>query len=186
MTRTELRTPRLLLRAWREEDLEAFAAMNADPVVMEHFPAVLDRAGSDAVVDRFSLHLAGHGFAMWAAEVLESERGPAPFVGFVGLQVPRWEPPFEHTDPCVEVGWRLARDWWGLGLASEGARESLRFAFDDLGLTEVVSFTVPANLPSRRVMEKIGMMFNPADDFDHPLLPERHPLRRHVLYRIYR
>lgn len=172
----ELRTERLLLRAWRPTDRDPYAALNADPVVMEHFPAPLTRAESDAHVDRILAAFEEHGWGLWAAEV----PGEADFIGFIGLAIPRFEAPFT---PCVEVGWRLAQSAWGRGYAPEGATEALRFAFDDLGLDEVLSFTSVGNTKSRRVMEKIGLTHDPADDFDHPNLPPGHRLRRHVLYR---
>lgn len=171
-----IRTPRLLLREWRDEDLPAFAAMNADPVVMEFFPGPLDRGMSDAFAARIREHFDRHGFGLWALEAV----GVAEFLGFVGLSVPRFEARFT---PCVEVGWRLARAYWGRGYATEAAGACLDFGFDRLGLAEVVSFTVPANVRSRAVMERLGMTHSPADDFDHPSLPDGHPLRRHVLYR---
>ena len=118
-----------------------------------------------------------NGFGLWAVEV----RNVTPFIGYIGLSVPRFDAYFM---PCVEVGWRLSADQWGRGYATEGARAALAFAFDVVGLREVVSFTVPANLRSRRVMEKIGMKRDPAEDFDHPWLPEGHPLQRHLLYRV--
>jgi RimJ/RimL family protein N-acetyltransferase len=172
-------TFRLLLRPWRDEDLPAFAAMNADPRVMEFFPRPLDRAESDARAARIRDHFARHGFGLWAVEV----PGVADFIGFVGLSVPDFEMPFM---PCVEVGWRLAHEHWGQGYATEAARAALDFGFRRLALDEIVSFTVPANRRSRGVMERIGMTRTPADDFDHPALPEGHPLRRHVLYRAIR
>ncbi|GIU88749.1 MAG: N-acetyltransferase [Acidimicrobiia bacterium] len=175
----ELRTGRLRLRAWRPADREPFAALNADPEVMRHFPAPLTRAESDAAADAIAAGLARLGWGLWAVEV-EGEGG-APFVGFVGLSVPAFAAPFT---PCVEVGWRLAREHWGKGYATEGATAAVGFAFGVLGLDEVVSFTVPANRRSRAVMERLGMTHDPADDFDHPRLPEGHPLRRHVLYRL--
>ena len=171
-----LETPRLRLRHWRDEDLAPFAALNADPVVMEFFPKPLDRAESDAAVARIRDHFARHDFGLWAVEV----PGVAEFIGFVGLCVPRFE---AHFTPCVGIGWRLARDHWGYGYASEAARAALSFGFRDRSLEEIVSFTVPANQRSRAVMERIGMTRSPDDDFDHPALPEGHPLRRHVLYR---
>ena len=174
-----LATPRLRLRPWRDGDLPAFAAMNADPVVMRHFPGTLDRAGSDALVGRIGEHFARHGFGLWAVEA----PGVAAFVGFVGLAVPGFQ---AHFTPCAEVGWRLARGHWGRGYATEAARAALAFGFERAGLDEIVSFTVPANLGSRRVMERLGMRRSPADDFDHPALPEGSPLRRHVLYRLSR
>lgn len=175
----ELHTLRLVLRRWREADREPFAGLNADPRVMRFFPAVLSRRQSDDLFARIEQHFATHGFGPWAVEV----RGVAPFVGFVGLSVPAFG---AHFTPCIEVGWRLDARHWGRGYASEGARAALRFAFDVLALDEVVSFTVPDNAASRAVMTRIGMGHDPADDFDHPALPEGHPLRRHVLYRIAR
>jgi RimJ/RimL family protein N-acetyltransferase len=175
----EIRTERLLLRRWRESDLEPFAEMNADPIVMEYFPTSLTRLASDALVARFRDQFDRLGYSLWAVEVL----GKAPFIGYVGLSVPRF---VAHFTPCVEVGWRLAHAHWGRGYATESARAVLDFAFDVVGLHEIVSFTVPANERSRAVMERLGMVRDPADDFDHPLLPESHPLRRHVLYRLTR
>jgi RimJ/RimL family protein N-acetyltransferase len=172
-----IETKRLLLRGWRDADREPFARMNADPRVMEYQPALLTRPESDALVDRIEAHFAEHGFGLWAAEL----QATGEFVGYVGLAVPRFE---AHFTPCVEIGWRLAAEYWGQGLATEGARAALRDGFDELGLNEIVSFTVPENVRSRRVMEKLGMTHDPADDFEHPLLPEGHPLRRHVLYRM--
>lgn len=122
-------------------------------------------------------HFQEHGFGLWAVEI----PGVATFAGFVGLSVPRFE---AHFTPCVEIGWRLAAPYWGRGYATEGARAALEFGFDHLHLDQIVSFTVPDNVRSRRVMEKIGMTHDPADDFDHPNLPEGHRLRRHVLYGI--
>jgi RimJ/RimL family protein N-acetyltransferase len=175
----ELRTERLCLRRWRPADRAPFAAMNADPKVMEYFPGLLSREASDERVDRIEAHFSEHGFGLWAVEIA----GVMPFAGFIGLGVVRFEAPFT---PCVEVGWRLAADCWGSGFATEGARAALAFGFENLRLAEIVSFTVPANLRSRRVMEKLGMTHHPGEDFDHPVLPEGHPLRRHVLYRIRR
>jgi RimJ/RimL family protein N-acetyltransferase len=138
---------------------------------------VLSRQESDALVDRIERQWVQRGFTFYAAEL----RQGGDFTGFIGISVPLFE---AHFTPCVEIGWRLAKAYWGRGLATEGAREVLRYAFSELGLTEIVAFTVPANRPSRRVMEKIGMTHDPADDFDHPRLPRGHPLRRHVLYRV--
>jgi RimJ/RimL family protein N-acetyltransferase len=146
---------------------------------MAHFPGSLTREESDAMAGRIEAHLAGRGFALWALEV----PGDVPFAGFVGLMVPTFE---AHFTPCVEIGWRLAREHWGKGYAVEAAGVALRAAFGPLELREIVSFTVPANDRSRRVMERLGMRHSSADDFDHPLLPEEHRLRRHVLYRITR
>ena len=172
-----LETERLLLREWREDDFEPFARMCADPRVMEFFPATLTREETAAAMERGRAHFAKHGFGWWAAELKET----GAFIGFIGLAVPYFE---AHFTPCVEVGWRLAAEYWRRGLATEGARASLRYGFEVLGLAEIVSFTSVANVRSRRVMEKIGMTHDPADDFDHPRIAEGHPLRRHVLYRL--
>jgi RimJ/RimL family protein N-acetyltransferase len=174
---TELRTPRLVLRQWREADLDAFAALNADPEVMRYFPAALTREESDAFAARARTHIAERGWGSWAVELI----GGAPFIGFVGLSEPRFEAAFT---PAVEVGWRLARDHWGKGYATEAARAAVTFGFADLGLEEIVSFAPTNNLRSRRVMERIGMTHDAADDFDHPFLSRDDPLRRHVLYRL--
>jgi RimJ/RimL family protein N-acetyltransferase len=175
----ELRTDRLILRRWGFADRAPFAEMNADPRVMEHFPTPLSRQESDALATRIEAHFDEHDFGMWAVEIA----GIEPFAGFIGLAIPRFE---AHFTPCIEVGWRLAPEYWGQGLATEGAHAALAFGFEMLGLEEIVSFTVPGNLRSRRVMEKLGMTYQPSNDFDHPLLPEGHPLRRHVLYRVHR
>ena len=172
-------TERLVLREWRDEDRAPFAALNADARVVEFLSKPLDRAESDAFVDRIIGHWADDGHGLWAVEVRDDGR----FIGFVGLAAPNFEAAFT---PCVEVGWRLSPEAWGHGYATEAAREALRFGFEDLDLMEIVSFTVPANARSRAVMERIGLTRDPADDFDHPNLPEGHPLRRHVLYRLRR
>lgn len=172
-----LETARLRLRRWRDDDLDAFAALNADPEVMEHFPSPLDRAESDALAARADRRFTDQGFGLWAVEVVETER----FVGFTGLSQPGWDAPFT---PAVEVGWRLARDAWGRGYATEGARAALADGFARLPVDEIVSFTTVANWRSRRVMETLGMRRRPEDDFDHPNLPTGHSMRRHVLYRL--
>ena len=172
----ELRTDRLLLRRWREADCAPFAAINADPVVSEFLPAALTRQESDALVSRIEADFERHGFGLWALEVC----GVAPLAGFVGLSRPRFT---AHFTPCVEIGWRLSPQHWRRGYATEAARAVLDFAFKTVGLREVVSFTVPSNVRSRRVMEKIGMIHDPDGDFDHPSLLNGHPLQRHVLYR---
>lgn len=175
----ELRTDRLRLRRWLPTDRAPFAALNADPRVVEYLPGVLSREESDALVAQIEAHFDQHGFGLWAVEICKV----ASLAGFVGLRVPRFQ---AHFTPCVEIGWRLDAEYWGHGYATEGARAVLAFGFEVLGLEEIVSFTVPGNASSRRVMERIGMTHNSADDFDHPLLPDGHPLRRHVLYRIIR
>jgi RimJ/RimL family protein N-acetyltransferase len=173
---TELRTNRLYLRRWRASDRPPLARINADVRVVEFLPGPKSPQESDAQADRIEAHFREHGFGWWAVEV----PGVTPFAGFIGLSVPRFEAPFT---PCVEVGWRLDAAYWGRGYATEGARAALAFGFGWLGLAEIVSFTVPLNVRSRRVMEKLGMTNSAEDDFDHPLLPQGHPLRRHVLYR---
>jgi RimJ/RimL family protein N-acetyltransferase len=172
----ELETERLLLRQWREEDLEPFAALNADSEVMRHFPSTEDRERSEAVAKAVMSAIEEQGWGFWAVEVGD---GP-PFIGFVGLAQTDFE---AHFTPAVEVGWRLGREHWGMGYATEGARAAVEFGFEELDLTEIVSMTIPDNVRSRRVMEKLGMTHDPADDFDHPRLPDW-PLRRHVLYRL--
>ena len=174
-----IRTNRLILRPWRHEDHEPFARLNSDPDVMAHLPAVLDRTASDALVARICEHFERHGFGLWAVEVPHIH----PFIGFVGLSIPRFEASFT---PCVEIGWRLGRAHWGAGYATEAARAALEVGFGPASLEEIVSFTVPANVRSIAVMERIGMTRNPSDDFDHPSLPAGHRLRRHVLYRLSR
>lgn len=176
MTAAIVETERLILRRWRDTDREPFARMNADPAVMEFFPACLSRAESDEGVDLVEKHFRDRGFGFFAAEL----RGQVPFIGFIGLNVPRF---VAHFTPCVEIGWRLAAEYWGRGLATEGAVAAMQYGFQTLGLDEIVAFTVPANVRSRRVMDKLGMTHDPADDFDHPRLEAGHPLRRHVLYR---
>lgn len=171
-----LTTPRLRLRQWQEQDLEPFAALNADPEVMRYFPGLQSRAASRASIDTWSAEIAGRGWSNWAVEL----PGSARFIGFVGLTVPRRALPFM---PCVEIGWRFARAHWGQGYASEAARCALNVGFERLGLAEIVSFTALVNLRSRAVMERIGMV-NAGEDFDHPALPEGSELRRHCLYRV--
>ncbi len=167
-----IRTERLVLRQWRNKDREPFAALNADPVVMEHFPATMTREASDAFVDFNIAKIAERGWGLWAVEA------DGQFIGFVGLNEPRFR-------PGVEIGWRLARDAWGRGYATEAAQAVLAFAFGELELDEVISFTSTTNVRSQRVMERIGMTRDPADDFDHPNVADER-LRRHVLYRVRR
>ena len=173
----DIETPRLWLRRWRSQDLELFSALNADPQVMEHFPSTLSREETAVMVGRIENHFDNHGYGFWAVEVPYQ----AAFIGFIGLAVPASEASFT---PCVEIGWRLARPWWGQGLATEGAQAALAYGFQHLALSEIVSFTVPGNTRSRRVMEKLGMRYS--EDFEHPWIEPGHPLRRHVLYRLTR
>jgi ribosomal-protein-alanine N-acetyltransferase len=158
-----LRTERLLLRAWTESDRTPFAELNADADVMEHFPARLTRADSDAFVDRIERHFAEHDFGLWAVEA------EGVFVGFTGLAVPRFRAAWMdgREQPIVEVGWRLRRSAWGRGYATEAARACVRHAFHVLGRSEVVSFTVVGNARSRAVMERLGM--HPIAEYDHPV-----------------
>ncbi|MBC7816899.1 MAG: GNAT family N-acetyltransferase [Planctomycetaceae bacterium] len=173
----ELRTDRLVLREWRDEDLEPFAALNSDPEVMRFLTKLMSRVESDHRVEQIREHFRDHGFGKWAVEVRDAAR----FIGFVGIERASFEAPFT---PSVEIGWRLAREAWGQGFATEAARAAITFGFEKRGLNEIVSFTVPDNAPSRRVMERLGMTRDPAEDFDHPFLAEGHPLRKHVLYRL--
>jgi RimJ/RimL family protein N-acetyltransferase len=179
VTAPRLETDRLILREFLDRDREPFAEMNADPRVMEHFPAVLSREESDGLVDRIGERWVEDGIGLW---VLERQADEA-FLGFTGITSPRFEADFT---PAFEVGWRLAVEAWGHGFATEAAREALRFGFEDRGLAEILSWTVPANVRSRAVMERLGMTHDPADDFEHPLIAVGSPLRRHVLYRLSR
>jgi RimJ/RimL family protein N-acetyltransferase len=173
----ELRSPRLVLRQWRETDLEPFAALNADPEVMRHFPSRLTRGQSAALAERERKMIGDRGWGLWAVEVIQG----APFIGFVSLAEPRFQ---AHFTPAVEVGWRLARDHWRSGYATEAACATVAFGFRELSLDEIVSFTSVVNERSQKVMERIGMTHDPADDFDHPNLAPDDPLTPHVLYRI--
>ncbi len=177
---TELRSARLLLRRWRDDDLPPFADLNADPVVMEFYPSTLTREASDAFVQRVESTFETHGLGLWAVEVI-GVAGSGDFVGYVGLWPATFEAPFT---PAVEIGWRLRREAWGRGYATEAARVALDDGFDRLGLDEIVSFTAAINHRSRRVMDKLGMQHDPADDFAHPSVATTSPLRPHVLYRL--
>jgi RimJ/RimL family protein N-acetyltransferase len=174
-----LETARLAMRRWTVDDLGPFAAMNADPEVMRYFPAPLDRAASDAFVDRIEAQFDRLGYSMWALEL----RATGQFIGFTGLLLQTFP---AHFTPAVEVGWRLARPAWGQGLATEAAHKALDIGFGAAHLQEIVSMTARTNDRSQRVMRRLGMIHDPADDFDHPVLPEGHPLRPHVLFRISR
>jgi RimJ/RimL family protein N-acetyltransferase len=175
-----IRTERLLLRRWRDTDRDPFAAMNLDPAVREHYQGLAPREVSDAYVDRVVEHWNERGWGPWAVEI----PGVSSFAGYVGL----WPADYLPGGPAVEVGWRLAHEQWGHGYATEAAREALRVGFEEIGLDEIVSFTVPQNERSRRVMERIGLMRDPSGDFDHPGVdPIAYPhLVRHVLYRLRR
>ena len=173
----EVRTDRLTLRGWRASDAEPFAAMNADPAVAEHLVEPLTREQSDALHARIEQGWRDHGYGLWA--VARTDDGA--FVGFTGLACAAFDASFT---PAVEVGWRLAREHWGHGYATEAGTASLAFAFDRLDLAEVVSFTTTANARSRAVMERLGMRRDPTGDFEHPNVPVGHRARPHVLYRV--
>src|SRR5579871_633032 len=174
-----IRTKRLILRSWKQSDLDPLAKMNADPKVMEYYPSVKTFQESLEEYHRFLDQFKKNSWGYWAVSVIA---GPE-FIGFIGLNQESF---ISHFTPAVEVGWRLDFEHWRQGYAREGAIASLRYGFETLHLNEIVSFTVPENFRSRTVMEKIGMHRDPKDDFDHPRLPDGHKLRRHVLYRISR
>jgi RimJ/RimL family protein N-acetyltransferase len=173
----ELRTPRFLMRGLRDDDFDIFATMHADSRVMAALSAPLSRDQSWDAFARIRAATVRHGFGLWAVELPT----PAQFIGLVGLSVPSFEAAFT---PCVEIAWRLLPEHWSKGYATEAARAALKFGFETLRLKEILAWTTPENVASRRVMVKLGMTHDPADDFDHPRLPEGHPLRRHVLYRV--
>ncbi|EJL81260.1 acetyltransferase, ribosomal protein N-acetylase [Polaromonas sp. CF318] len=175
-----LASPRLQLRPWKDADRDPFAAMTADPEVMRHFPAPLSRAQSDAWIDRMSRKIEERGWGFWAMDYLAEGAAPQ-FAGFTGLHIPDPELPF---GPCVEVGWRLAQRFWGLGLATEAARLSLRAGFESLGLQEIVAMTTLRNTRSRAVMQRLGMQESPGDEFDHWAYPADSPERRCCIYRL--
>ena len=176
ITSIELDTPRLRLRTWRDSDRAPYAALNADPRVMAHFPAPISREASDASVDAFVAGFAERGWSNWAVE----RRDTGEFIGFTGLTVPKRQFPFS---PCVEVGWRLAHAHWGQGFASEAARAALAAGFERIGLDEIVSMTALTNTRSQAVMRRIGLV-DARFTFDHPGVPEGHALRPHCLYRL--
>lgn len=173
-----LTTERLVLRPWRDADRAPFAAMSADPEVMEFFPAPLTREESDAFVDRTMQGFAERGGWGWFAV---EERASGALAGVAGLAPVRFA---AHFTPAVEIGWRLARAAWGQGYATEAARATVAFAFGELRLDEVVAMAVPANERSLAVMRRLNMTNDPAESFDLPDLPVESPLRRHVLYRL--
>ena len=174
----EFDTKRLAFRAWQDRHRVPFAALNSDPEVMRYFPALVSAEQTNAGIDEWLTQFEQKGWSNWAVEVLETGN----FVGFIGLSAPKRQLPFS---PCVEIGWRLKRSAWGNGYATEGAKARLRVGFEVLGLNEIVSFTALVNEPSRRVMERIGMT-NANADFEHPAVPEAHPLRPHCLNKVTR
>jgi spectinomycin phosphotransferase len=190
-TKIILTTNRLILRTWKESDIPLMAAISSDPLVMEHFPSTQDMAATRALIDHINQHYEKFGYALYAVELKDAldpslKHEGTGFIGFVGLNVPTFEiPHFQPTSlPIVEIGWRLSSKHWGKGYATEAAKAVLHYAFTELKLNEVISFTVTANTNSRRVMEKIGLHHSEKDDFDHPKLEEESPLKRHVLYRL--
>lgn len=172
-----IKTERLVLRQWRKEDLEPFAKLNADPKVREFFPGLMSCEECERSIKLMSDHITRCGWGFWAVSLIETDE----FIGFIGLEDVYFQ---AHFTPAVEIGWRLAFDYWGKGYATEGAKAALAYGFETLNLDEIVSFTTVQNMRSRRIMEKIGMHHNSKDDFDHPKLAEGHKLRRHVLYRL--
>ncbi|MBS1957092.1 MAG: GNAT family N-acetyltransferase [Cyanobacteria bacterium SZAS-4] len=172
-----LQTDRLLLRRWKDSDSPPFSAMNADPVVMRHFPKMLTSDESQALIEKIEKFFEKESFGLWAVELASNQN----FIGFVGL----WRPTFDaHFTPCVEIGWRLAKEFWGQGYAPEAAKKVLEDGFERIGLDEIVAMTALPNKNSMRVMEKIGMTYDPLDNFMHPSLVDGHHLKEHVLYRI--
>lgn len=172
----ELRTDRLLLRQWKEEDFPLFARMTSDPIVMQYYPGTLSEDESNAMASKIRALISERSWGFWAVETIQENI----FIGFVGLHKPTYDLP---VTPCVEVGWRLGKEYWGNGYATEAARESLRFAFEELVLDEVYSFASVSNKKSRSVMARLNMS-NTGNNFEHPIIPEGHALREHVLYKI--
>lgn len=177
MTAPSLKTKRLILRQWKNEDLIPFAKMNSDPKVMEFFPSVLTKEKSDEIAKKIQKELSEKEYGFWAVEEKKTKK----FIGFVGLHLPEFS---SHFTPCIEIGWRLAYEFWGQGFAFEAAEAVLKYAFSTLHLSEIVAFTAKTNLRSRKLMEKLEMSHDEKDDFDHPKIPKNHPLSLHVLYRI--
>ena len=182
----ELVTPRVLLRQWRDDDLEPLVALNADPEVSRYLGGHITRTDSEAMAERMRTHWAQRDFGVWALELRgdRGERGPrSPLIGLCGIVVPRYETKFS---PFVEIIWRLATAHWGKGLVTEAARAALEDGFNEQDFPDVVATTVQQNQRSWRVMERLGMRRSPQDDFDHPLVPEANPLRPHIVYRLSR
>ena len=184
MTKIILSTERLILRTWKPGDTPLMTAISSDPMVMEHFPALQDNVATQALIDHINQHYETFGYAAYAVEIKDTHE----FIGFVGLNHLPFEVPNFHPKSLaiVEIAWRLSSKHWGQGYATEAAKAVLHYAFTELNLQEIISFTVPANTKSRHVMEKIGLNHSEADDFDHPKLEENSPLKRHVLYRLTR
>ncbi|PWY55609.1 GNAT family N-acetyltransferase [Legionella qingyii] len=172
-----IETPRLLLRAWSDDDIAPFFSMNQDPKVMEYIANFWTMDMVASFIERMNAQLAEKNYTLWAVE----EKSTQEFMGFIGLNSPAWE---AHFTPCVEIGWRLAFSFWGKGYATEGAQAVLNYAFNTLKLKEVVAFTVPENLRSQRVMEKLGMIRDRYGDFLHPKIDPVNSLAKHYLFRI--
>jgi len=172
----EINTPRLRLRQWKQNDFPAFARLNADPVVMAYYPDVMSTEESNAMASKIEALITKNGWGFWAVEKKDDKC----FIGFVGLHEPTYDLP---VTPCIEIGWRLAKEYWGEGYATEAAKQALAVAFGELSLPEVYSFTSVSNTKSRAVMERLGMT-NTNMNFEHPIIPEGNPLREHVLYKI--
>lgn len=170
-------TERLILRRWKPSDAHPFFLINSDPKVMRFMFKILNHEESDRIIQKIEDHFDVHGFSFWALETKDTQQ----FIGFTGLAIPSF---ISHFTPCVEIGWRLAKNYWGKGFATEAAKAALHYGFTTAGLKEIVSFTAPINLPSIAVMERIGMKRNPVENFDHPNLPQGHPLQKHILYRL--
>ena len=174
-----LETDRLILRTWHDEDLQPMLAINQDPKVMEYFPELQDLEATKKLIVRINSHFEKYGYTVYATERKDSGE----FIGFIGLFTPEFE---SHFTPSTEIGWRLSSNHWGQGFATEGAKAVLDYAFRELKMPEIVSFTAAGNAKSIRVMQKIGLQHNETDDFDHPKLDDESPLKRHVLYRLSR
>ena len=173
----ELETERLILRRWKEADIEPFFKITSDPEVRRYYPNVLTINETKSLVTRIESHFVKESFGLWALEL----KSTGEFIGYTGLSKPTFE---AHFMPCVEIGWQIARRYWGQGYAPEAANKALEDGFVRIGLDEIVSFTTVSNDKSIRVMEKLGMHRNPKDDYLHPFLPEGHPLKPHVLFRL--
>ena len=174
-----LETDRLLLRTWDDHDLQPMLAINQDPKVMEYFPELQNLEATKKLIIRINNHFEKYGYTVYATERKDSSE----CIGFIGLFTPEFE---SHFTPTTEIGWRLSSKHWGQGFATEGAQAVLDYAFKELKIPEIVSFTAAGNAKSIRVMEKIGLQHNENDDFDHPKLDDDSPLKRHVLYRLRR
>ena len=180
MAAPELRSQRLVLRHWRPEDKKIFAAMSADPQVMQYERPTLSSEQSDLLVEAIQLGLETRDFGFWAVQIFDDAGlDENSLVGFVGLSVLKWEASFT---PCVQIGWRLSRQHWGFGYATEAAAKVLEYGLKDMGLNEIVSTTSLLNMRSIAVMERLGMVRD--QNFDHPNIRINDPLRRHVLFRM--